>query len=127
MFCVFRKSDGLPQGGTMHLPCHADVDHEPHDGPKHIGTQVIVELNRESFPDPKMERWDAALEAVRPATTAELASQNREQYATLRREAYPPVADYLDAIVKGDEVQLQRYLNACLAVKAKYPKPEVPA
>ena len=42
--------------------------------------------------------------------------------ATLRAEAYPPMADYLDAKVKGDTEQEQAYLDACLAVKAKYPK-----
>lgn len=42
--------------------------------------------------------------------------------STLRAEAYPPMADYLDAKVKGDTAQEQTYLAACLAVKAKYPK-----
>lgn len=42
--------------------------------------------------------------------------------STLRAEAYPPMADYLDAKVKDDAQQEQDYLNACLAVKAKYPK-----
>ena len=41
----------------------------------------------------------------------------------LRAKAYPPMANYLDAIVKDDAGQLQAYLDACLAVKAKYPKP----
>lgn len=41
---------------------------------------------------------------------------------TLRAEEYPPMADYLDAKVKGDAVQEQTYIDACLAVKAKYPK-----
>ena len=41
---------------------------------------------------------------------------------TLRKEAYPPMSDYIDGIVKGDVQQQQRYLDACLAVKAKYPK-----
>ena len=41
---------------------------------------------------------------------------------TLRKESYPPMADYLDAKVKGDLAQEQTYINACLAVKAKYPK-----
>ena len=27
-------------------------------------------------------------------------------------------------IVKGDTAQVQAYIDACLAVKAKYPKPE---
>jgi len=42
--------------------------------------------------------------------------------STLRAEAYPPMANYLDAIVKGDDTQKQTYIDACLAVKAKYPK-----
>ena len=41
---------------------------------------------------------------------------------TLRAEEYPPMADYLDAKVKGDDVQEQTYIDACLAVKVKYPK-----
>jgi hypothetical protein len=41
---------------------------------------------------------------------------------TLRAEKYPPMADYLDAKVKGDTEQEQVYIDACLAVKAKYPK-----
>jgi hypothetical protein len=41
---------------------------------------------------------------------------------TLRKEEYPPMADYLDAKVKGDAEQEQTYIDACLAVKAKYPK-----
>ena len=54
-------------------------------------------------------------------------------YQEKRREEYPPFEDYLDAIVKinsGDEdfvqdgnAQLEAYISACLAVKAKYPKP----
>lgn len=42
--------------------------------------------------------------------------------STLRVEAYPPMADYLDAIVKNDNDQLNDYLQKCLAVKQKYPK-----
>lgn len=45
-------------------------------------------------------------------------------YQELRAAEYPPHTDYLDAIVKGDEAQKQAYIDACLAVKAKYPKPE---
>ena len=41
---------------------------------------------------------------------------------TLRKESYPPMSDYLDAKVKGDAQQEQTYIDACLAVKEKYPK-----
>jgi len=40
----------------------------------------------------------------------------------LRKNAYPPIAEYLDGIVKGDQAQMQAYVDACLAVKARYPK-----
>lgn len=40
-----------------------------------------------------------------------------------RADEYPPMSDYLDGIVKGDQVQVQTYIDACLAVKLKYPKP----
>ncbi len=43
-------------------------------------------------------------------------------YQELRASVYPPAADYLDAIVKGDTAQAQAYIDECLAVKAKYPK-----
>jgi hypothetical protein len=42
------------------------------------------------------------------------------QYA--RAKEYPPITDYLDGIVKGDQTQIQAYIDACLAVKVKYPK-----
>jgi hypothetical protein len=53
-----------------------------------------------------------------------LAEKAKTQYKTNRAEEYPPMADYLDGIVKGDQTQIQAYIDACLAVKAKYPKPE---
>jgi len=49
---------------------------------------------------------------------------NHSNYADLRRQEYPPFENYLDGIVKGDTEQVQAYIGACLAVKAKYPKPE---
>jgi hypothetical protein len=39
-----------------------------------------------------------------------------------RAKAYPPMADYLDGVIKGDGVQIQTYVDACLAVKTRYPK-----
>lgn len=44
-------------------------------------------------------------------------------YQAQRAAEYPPMADYLDGIVKGDQAQVQAYIDACLAVKEKYPKP----
>ena len=44
------------------------------------------------------------------------------EYKIKRAAEYPPMSDYLDAIVKGDIQQQEAYIAACLAVKAKYPK-----
>jgi len=43
-------------------------------------------------------------------------------YKLQRAAEYPPMADYIDGVVKGDQAQVDNYIAACLAVKAKYPK-----
>ena len=53
------------------------------------------------------------------AVEAYVASQ---AYVGKRQAEYPPVTDYLDAIVKDDTAQVNKYIADCLAVKAKYPK-----
>jgi hypothetical protein len=45
-----------------------------------------------------------------------------EQYKYLRDKEYPDFKDYLDGVVKNDQAQIQAYIDACLAVKTKYPK-----
>lgn len=45
-----------------------------------------------------------------------------QAYIAKRAAEYPPMTDYLDAIVKGDSAQAEKYIADCLAVKAKYPK-----
>ena len=45
-----------------------------------------------------------------------------DQYKYQRSQEYPPITDYIDGVVKGDQVQIDAYIAACLAVKAKYPK-----
>jgi hypothetical protein len=46
------------------------------------------------------------------------------EYQRLRAPEYPPITDYIDGVVKGDKAQIETYIAACKAVKAKYPKPE---
>jgi hypothetical protein len=45
-------------------------------------------------------------------------------YKAKRAAEFPPITDYLDAVVKGDQAQIDAYIAACQAVKTKYPKPE---
>ena len=51
------------------------------------------------------------------------AEWNATEYQRLRAAEYPPIATYLDGVVKGDQAQIDKYIADCLAVKAKYPKP----
>lgn len=63
---------------------------------------------------------DAEAQAIRNAEQATI--QNALNYAQKRAVEYPPITDYLDGIVKGDQAQIDKYIADCLAVKAKYPK-----
>lgn len=45
-----------------------------------------------------------------------------QAYISKRQAEYPPITDYLDGIVKGDQAQIDKYIADCQAVKAKYPK-----
>jgi len=40
-----------------------------------------------------------------------------------RKAAYPPIEDYIDGVVKGDDAQVAEYKAKCLAVKKQHPKP----
>jgi hypothetical protein len=44
-------------------------------------------------------------------------------YIAKRQAEYPPITDYLDGVVKGNQAQIDAYIAACQAVKTKYPKP----
>jgi hypothetical protein len=64
-------------------------------------------------------QWAADQAAAAAAAIAAAAVAYKAQ----RAAEYPSMAEYLDGIVKGDTAQVQAYIAACLAVKAKYPKP----
>jgi hypothetical protein len=63
--------------------------------------------------------WDAR-EAI---ASEELRLKNLNDYQIKRAIEYPDFKDYLDGVVKQDQAQVDSYTAACLAVKAKYPKP----
>jgi hypothetical protein len=70
--------------------------------------------------------FTAEEEAARDAEEAQWAAEQvalaRTKYQRDRAAEYPAITDYIDGIVKGDQAQVQAYIDACLAVKAKYPK-----
>jgi hypothetical protein len=73
---------------------------------------------------------------VRDATPEEISQREvdnlltlekaKTQYQRDRAAEYPSINNYIDGVVKGDQAQVQAYIDACLAVKAKYPKPSTP-
>jgi hypothetical protein len=65
-------------------------------------TWVEVEFDPNSFPDP---------------------STFKPPYDALRRNEYPRIEEYIDGVVKGDQAQIDAYIQKCLDIKAKYPKP----
>jgi hypothetical protein len=52
------------------------------------------------------------------------AAYDATEYQRQRAPEYPPITDYIDGVVKGDQAQIDAYIAACQAVKAKYPKPQ---
>ena len=71
-----------------------------------------------------IEKYTAEEKAAKLAEhAAQQAALAATEYQRQRAAEYPPMTDYIDGIVKGDQAQVQAYIDACLAVKAKYPKP----
>lgn len=74
---------------------------------------VPFTAEEEAEADAREAQW-----VIEQAEAAKLA------YKAQRAAEYPSITDYIDGVVKGDQAQVQAYIDACLAVKAKYPKPE---
>jgi len=69
----------------------------------------------DSSPKPTQEELDSQWEAIQ-------ANIKANEYKAKRAAEYPPITDYIDGVVKGDQAQIDKYIADCLAVKAKYPK-----
>jgi hypothetical protein len=41
-------------------------------------------------------------------------------YIAKRAAEFPPITDYIDGVVKGDQAQIDKYIADCLAVKARH-------
>jgi hypothetical protein len=78
------------------------------------------------YPQIKKMIDDTAYDADGNKVAYDLASVqalvDSQAYIAKRQAEYPPITDYLDGVVKGDQDQIDAYIAACLAVKAKYPK-----
>ena len=68
------------------------------------------------------DAFDAAGNPVQYDEATVQAYIDAHAYIAKRQAEYPPITDYLDGVVKGDQAQIDKYIADCLAVKAKYPK-----
>ena len=92
-------------------------------------TRVITEAVEATYDEDGMVLTEAVAEVtelVRPYVAKDVAdivdAYVNNKYKELRAKEYPPIADYVDAVVKDDTEAIEAYKEACLAVKAKYPK-----
>ena len=69
----------------------------------------------DTLPKPTQAELDSQWDAVQAYVDA-------HAYIAKRASEYPPITDYIDGVVKGDQAQIDKYIADCLAVKAKYPK-----
>lgn len=89
------------------MPHYKDIENKLH----FLDDNSLVHL----LPTGSVQITDAEAEALRPKPP-ELT------YSQKRAAEYPPITDYLDGVVKGNQSQIDKYIADCLAVKAKYPK-----
>jgi hypothetical protein len=73
---------------------------------------------------PFTEAEETEADALEAKALSNLVEFEKLTYQRNRAAEYPSMHEYLDAVVKGDTEQMQKYIADCLAVKAKYPKPE---
>ena len=80
-----------------------------------VNREGVIEWHNPSTAPVSDEQIDQEL--IRLQQQYELDSYKRNRLAE-----YPPITDYIDGVVKGDQTQINAYIAACQAVKAKYPK-----
>jgi hypothetical protein len=83
--------------------------------------EVLIRNNKQYYPETDIEVVDMTRGEYE--TAIKVQNFNDLDYRQKRAREYPPATDYLDGIVKDDQAQIQKYIDDCKAVKAKYPKP----
>jgi hypothetical protein len=87
-----------------------------------INIQAVYGLYPQVVKTVEDEAFDAQGNKVEIDMAAVNAWVDPNAYKAKRQAEYPPITDYLDGVVKGDQTQIDKYIADCLAVKAKYPK-----
>ena len=121
LYYIFHKNGNIVGGicstnETTMSVADADMLEYEHD------SETPLDFDHITIEDNKVRRLtDEEIKARLDERAAAIAAV---AYIWQRKEEYPPITDYIDGVVKGDQEQIQAYIDACLAVKAKYPKPE---
>ena len=84
---------------------------------------AIYKLNSQVVSISNEIAYDAAGNEVAYDKAAAEALVTVNAYKAKRAAEFPPITDYIDGVVKGDQEQIDAYIAACQAVKTKYPKP----
>ena len=84
--------------------------------------QAIYKLNPSVVTIRGETAYDADGNEVAYDKDAVQACVDAHAYIAKRASEFPPITDYIDGVVKGDQAQIDKYIADCLAVKAKYPK-----
>jgi hypothetical protein len=81
--------------------------------------EIIFKLNPTVVTIRGDEAYDIDGNLVQYDKAAVQAYIDAHAYIAKRQVEYPPITDYLDGIVKGDQVQIAKYIADCQAVKTK--------
>ena len=85
-------------------------------------TDAIYKLNPSVINTVGDVAYDADGNEVAYDKVAVQAYVDAHAYIAKRASEYPPITDYIDGVVKGDQAQIDKYIADCLAVKARHPK-----
>ena len=85
-------------------------------------TKALYKLNPQVVTTVEDVAYDADGNEVAYDKAAVQAYVDAHAYIAKRAAEYPPITDYIDGVVKGDQTQIDKYIADCQAVKAKYPK-----
>ena len=115
------------ENGTMEVKYSASGKNPVHVSARlpEINTDLL-DVIKAYAPTPIWEQESVDRKAVDVGIsgTVDTDDQSHLTYKELRAAEYPIMEYYLDGVVKNDQAQIQKYIDDCLAVKAKYPKPE---
>ena len=99
------------------------------ESPLEVGVYLIpanaVDADTPTIPDGHKAKWNNGWVFEPPSEPEpQIVIDPNEgwTYVEFRKSEYPPITDYVDGVVKGDQAQIDAYIAACQAVKAKYPK-----